>query len=418
MIKWRNKFMVLYDTSFMRPEDTFLDTVFIVYSYDDSTFEQYISSYADTCEITPSDKGYHYHQGKLTNNFLRVTDIISASWDSDYTDWSGSCTIKIPYKKQYLELLIKGAYAELYMNRFPVGTDVGYLRDLDNEELRRQTALAKKRAKESNSQKTSDGTQKYLPYVEYPYVHYYVERSFRGFITDVKYNPDSLEVTIGHYGVLLDESAKLSFTDMKRSSIIYEIIHTAGLVPNLYLYNLPDERISWSNISSNTTSEDTSSTGDAITGNDCTDTNSMSCLSGCGSSNKYGSGHNFDECCKKGYAVKDTAYYNWARQFSSGEEMLKALRKIWKYNYYWNNRTCPQKLFNTTYWTANCYDSARVVKVLCDSIGYPCVVVTGSAYGYGHGWNVVKTGGQWLSYDLCFTAHANSSNSTNMSMLF
>lgn len=391
--------MVLYDESFMRPNDTFLDTVFIVY-YDDSTFEQYISPYADICEIIPSDKGYHYHQGKLSNKVLRITDIISASWDSDYTDWSGSCTIKIPYIKQYLDLLIKGAYAELYMNRFPVGTDVEYLRNLDNEELRKRTALAQKKAKES----------KYLPH---PYVHYYVERSFRGFITNVKYNPDSLEVTIGHYGVLLEESAKLSFTDMKRSSILYEVIRTAGLVPNIYKYNLPDERISWSNISS--TEEDS---GNAITGDDCTDTNTMSCLSGCSSSNKYGSGHNFDECCKKGYAVKDTEYYKWARQFSSGEKMLKALRKIWKYNYYWNNRTCPQKLFNTTYWTANCYDSARVVKVLCDSIGFPCVVVTGSAYGGGHGWNVVKTGGQWLSYDLCYGSKANASNSTNMSMLF
>lgn len=409
--------MVLFEESFMRPENTFLDTVFKVYAYDDSTFEQYISEYADTCEVTPSDKGYHYHQGELTDDFLYITDILSASWDSDYEDWSGTCTLKIPYRKKYLDLLIKGAYAELYMNRFPIGTDVEYLRELDAEELKVKKAKAEKEAEEYASEKNEDGSNKYLPKVVYPYVYFYVERSFRGFITDVKYNPDSLEVTIGHYGVLLDESAKLSFTDMYRISILYEVIHTAGLVPNIDADNLPNEIISWSNISSSTTATEGNS-GDAITGDDCTDTNTMSCLRGCSSSNKYGSGHNFDDCCKKGYAVEGTEYYNWARKFSSGEEMLRSLRGIWEYNYYRNNRTCPQKLFNTSYFTCNCYDAARMVKVLCDSIGFPCVIVTGAAYGYGHGWNVIKTNGQWLTYDLCFGSKANSTSSTNTSMLF
>ena len=397
--------MVLIEEQFMRPEHTFLDTVFKVYSSDDSTYEQYISKFAETCELTPSTKGYHYKQGKLTDSY-RITDIISASWDNDYKDWSGSCTIKIPYRKKYLKILIKGAYAELYMNRLPLGADVEYLRKLDHEELKKAEAKANEKA-----QKKIDPS--HLPRIYHPYTYFYLERSFRGFITDIKHNPDNLEITIKNYGVLLDESARLKFPNMYRSAIIYEIIHTAGLIPNIDMKGLQDEVISWTNISSNE-----SNTGESLTGDDCTPTQEMSCLNGCGSGNNYGSGYNFDDCSKKGYATEGTEYSKWARQFSSGEDMLRKLRSIWSYTYYLNNRTCPQNLFNTSHWRSNCYDACRLVKVLCDSIGFPCVVVTGSAYGGGHGWNVVKVNGQWLSYDLCYGSKANNSNSTNMSMLF
>lgn len=396
--------MVLYDKQFMRPENTFLDIVLKIYNT--SSFEPYTPQFAEIYELTPSEKGYHYQQGQLNNSY-RITDIISASWDNDYKDWSGSCAIKIPYRKKYLDLIVKGAYAEFYVNRLPEGADVEYLRRLDHEELKKAETQAEKKA-----EKKIDST--HLPRIYHPYTYPYIERSFRGFITDIKHNPDNMEITIKNYGVLLDESARLKFPNMYRSAILYEIIHAAGLVPNIDMKGLQDEVISWTNISSNPGS----STGESITGDDCTTTQSMSCLNGCGSNNHYGSGYNFDECCRKGYSKEGTEYYKWARQFSSGEDMLRKLRSIWTYSYYWNNRTCPQVLFNPSHWSSNCYDACRMVKVLCDSIGFPCVVVTGSAYGGGHGWNVVKVNGQWLSYDLCYGARANSSNSTNMSMLF
>lgn len=413
--------MVLYETSEMRPENTFLYTSFKIYKIDESEHEPYVSKYAETCEhIEDTTKGYHYEHGKLDDT-IKIRDIINASWDFDYSDWSGTCTVKIPYKKKYLEYIHKGAYVEFRCARFPYGVDPEELSQVDDKRWKEEGKKVEQLVKEYTALHKNDDSLNFTK-VFYKNMWWLIPRSFRGYITDIKYNPDSLEVTCNDYPIILEEQAKLSFKQMYRSDILYEVIHASGMTPNIDMTGLPDEVIDWSNISSNNTESTSSegSAGDALTGDDCTSTNSMACLSGCNSGNKYGSGHNFDECCKKGYAVAGTDYYNWARKFSSGEEMLKALRKIWEYYtpLYYANRTCPQKLFNTTHFKSNCYDAARMVKVLCDSIGYPCVIVTGYAYGYGHGWNVIKTGGQWLSYDLCFTAHANSSNSTNMSMLF
>ena len=407
--------MVLYNLETMRPDGTFITNRLVVYKIDSSTFEQYISPYANKCTLYPSDKGYDYEQGTVTSDVFITEDIVKVDWDNDYADFSGSCNIEIPYNLDCFEYLHRGAYTELYVNRFPYGTDVKYLRQLDAENYQKNNELSKKDAEEFNKQnKENIGRTELF----HPLYNFYIEQSFKGFITDITYDELTIKLTLQNYGALLEEKASMSFTDNYRSNILYEVIHTAGLIPNMDLDGLPDEVISWS--SSPQSNNDTGNDGNAITGDDCTPTQTMSCLNGCSSSNKYGSGHNFDDCYTKGYAVADTEYYKWARQFSSGEEMLRNLRKIWSYHHplYYNNRTCPQALFNTTHFSSNCYDAARMVKVLCDSIGYPCVVVTGNAYGYGHGWNVIKKDGQWLSFDLCFGIHANASSSTNMSMIF
>ena len=396
----------------MRPDGTVINNRLVVYKIDTSTYEQYISPYADKCTLYPSDKGYEYEQGTVTNDTFITEDIMKIDWDNDYTDFSGSCNIEIPYKPDCLEYLHRGAYTELYVNRFPYDTDIEYLRQLDKQNYEENNKLSKEDSENFNKEnKTDMGRNE----VFHPLYSFFIEQSFKGFITDITYDELTIKLTLQNYGALLEEKASMSFTDNYRSNILYEVIHTAGLIPNMDLDGLPDEVISWS--SSPQANNDTG-TGNAITGDDCTDTISMACQTGCSSSNNYGSGGNYDSCANKGYAVQDTEYYKWARQFSSGEEMLRNLRKIWSYNNYWNNRTCPQALFNTTHFQSNCFDACRMVKVLCDSIGYPCVVVTGTAYGGGHGWNVVKKDGQWLTFDLCYGAKANASSSTNMSMIF
>lgn len=399
--------MVLYEQKDMRPDNCIIDTVFKVYKLAEEQ-EQYISPYASECTFFESDKGYTYHRLGIIGDALWLTDFVKASWDFDYTDWSGSCTVEIKYKKEDLEYLERGAYVELYVNRFPEGTDVEYLRQIDEEDYKAAEEKADARSEAYNKKWDGREDAPKTTLLFYPVVFPYVQLSFCGFITDIKFNTTTTEITCSSYGVILEEKATLSFENNWRSNIIYEVIRTAGLIPNIDVSNLYDEVISWSS------KKDSGNTGQASTGDDCTSTVDMACLTGCSSSNSYGSNQNFDECSKTGYAVEGTEYYNWARQYSSGEDMLRALRGIWTYDGYWNNRTCPQQLFNSSGFSCNCFDACRMVKVLCDSIGFPCVVVRGP----GHGWNVIKTGGKWLSFDLCYGKDANPTNSTNMSMIF
>ena len=406
--------MVLYEQEEMRPDNTEIDKVLKVYKLA-KVKDQYVSPYADDATFFDSGKGYTYQILGEVGDFLRLTDFVKASWDSDYTGWSGSCSVEVEYKKEYLEYLQRGAYVELYVNRFPINCDVEYLRQLDTEEYEVAKAKAD-REREAYDRKWKNKTDApKTNYLAYPVVFPYVQLSFSGFITDIKFNTTSLEITCTSYGAVLEEKATLSFSNNKRSNILSEVVQSSGLIPNIDTTDLLDQVIDWS---SKQDSGDTETTNEASTGDDCTDTISMACLTGCSSSNHYGSNHDFDDCYKTGYAVVDTEYYKWARQYNSGEDMLRALRNIWKYKGYWNNRTCPQQLFNSSGFRCNCFDACRMVKVLCDSIGFPCVVVTGQAYEGGHGWNVIKTNGNWLSFDLCYNAHANASNSTNMSMIY
>ena len=394
------KNMTLYSQQEMRPEHTFIDLVLKVYKLA-KVKDQYMPEKASNVTFFDTPKGYDYQILGETSDFLMIKNLSKLSWDEDYEGFSGSCSFELPYNKQYLEYLVKGAYLELYVNRIPIGTDVEKLRRLDAEEYKQADQESQKAVNEEFS---------------YPVTYPYLECSFAGFIKDIKYEPSGFDVSCTSYGAVLEEKASLSFENTKRSQILSEIIYTAGLNPNVDATGLYDETISWSSTKNNSTEDAT--TGQEQFGDDCTPTQEMSCLNGVSSANNYGSGHNFDDCYKKGYAVKDSNYYKWAKQFKTGEEMLRALRKTWRYEFYYNNRTCPQKVFNPNGWHANCYDSARVVKCLCDSIGFPCVIVTGHAYGYGHGFNVIKTKGKWLSLDLCFGSRANPTNSTNMSMIF
>lgn len=166
---------------------------------------------------------------------------------------------------------------------------------------------------------------------------------------------------------------------------------------------------------SSSNSSSNNGVGEPKLGNDCTDTNSMRAMSG-GVYGNSGHGKNFDSAAQKGYAVKGANYYNWARQYNDVISLLKAIAKICNpntYNGYYNNRTCPQKAFNTSAWKINCYDACRLVKVCCDSAGFPCVIITGSIYDDGHGWNAVKYNGKWYTFDCFYTSKTKGAEGTN-----
>lgn len=152
--------------------------------------------------------------------------------------------------------------------------------------------------------------------------------------------------------------------------------------------------------------------GTALLGNDCTSTNSMAAMGG-GRYGNSGHGKNFDSAAKKGYAVQGANYYTWARQYSNVKDLLHALASKYRYSGYSNNRTCPQKMFNAGTLYGNCYDACRLVKVCCDACGFPCVIIVGSIYDGGHGWNAVKWNGTWYTFDLTYVSKGNSTSGTN-----
>ena len=153
--------------------------------------------------------------------------------------------------------------------------------------------------------------------------------------------------------------------------------------------------------------------GEARLGDDCTETNDMACASSRGVGNA-GDNENFDECAKRGYAQEGRGYYNWARQYNSPLELCKAMVDRFEYHNHSDNWYCPDHIHNdggTIY--ANCYDACRYVKVCMDSCGFDCVIITGSPYGIGHGWNAVKHNGRWYSFDLCYPVTGSNWQGTN-----
>ena len=154
-------------------------------------------------------------------------------------------------------------------------------------------------------------------------------------------------------------------------------------------------------------------TGQARLGNDSTDTNSMACATG-----RYrghaGDNENFDNCAKKGYAQEGKAYYNWARQYKSPIELAKAMANRFSYQRYWDNQKSVDSCHNnggTIH--CNCYDACRLVKVCFDAAGFDCIVVTGSIYEDGHGWNAVKHNGRWYTFDLTYAQRGSEWPGTN-----
>ena len=457
--------MVLYEESQLRPEPyNFIHTQLDVYVTDEENFEPYVSPYntlsgaslneeeeteentgenseeetsgeeeEETLDDEGEDSGYTLHQGEILETHEYKT-LYSVEWGKDYSEWSGEATVKLPYHKKDLEYLYKGVRCLLKVNRYPMGTDVDELARIDKEEYDKILAEVKQERKareEENKNKekqtpsstdsdtdTESDEPEPANRVEdeiLPEYDFLVQHSFLCFITDVKFSMEGTELKLTAYEKLLEQEDQLAFTQMLRSDIIKEVIKTAGLHAKVDSTGLLDEVIDWTSVSASSEDDDDGgATGEALFGEDCTDTNSMACKHGGGYGNT-GTGENFDECAKKGYAVKDTNYYKWARKFKNIKDMLSALRKIWSYSYYYNNKTCPQQLFNESGFSCNCYDAARMVKVLCDSAGFPCVVVTGSIWQGGHGWNAVKVDGGWKSFDMCYGSHMGEKGGTNES---
>lgn len=351
-----------------------------VYKTDEENFTPYVSSNnlksitkekeeekntpTNLDTILSNNETFTLHQGKVLETYT-YNNLFSIEWSKDYDGVSGEARVTIPFHKQDLNYIYKGVRCLIRCDRYNY-----------NEIL---TAP--------------------------------VSETFECFVTDVKISQNSLEISLSSFDKLLEQQVQVSFSQMLRSQIIKEVIKMSGFKPIMNIKGLKDEVMDYTNISSSgSNSSSDSGTGEALFGNDCASTNAMSCMSGAGYGHA-GTGKNFDDCCKKGYAKKGTNYYEWAQQFNDVKIMLTAFRKRWHYSYYWDNRSCPEKIFSQG--SGNCYDTARLIKCLCDSRGFPCIVVTGSIWEGGHGWNAIKYQGKWYAWDACYFSHAGDKGGTN-----
>ena len=153
--------------------------------------------------------------------------------------------------------------------------------------------------------------------------------------------------------------------------------------------------------------------GEPRLGNDSTETSDIACATG-----RYwghaGDNENFDECAKKGYAQEGRGYYDFARQFSSPIELAKALTSRFSYESYSNhNDGSAEETWDGGNIYCNCWDACRLVKCCFDAAGFDCIVVTGSIYEGGHGWNAVKHNGRWYTFDLCYAERGTEWQGTN-----
>ena len=153
--------------------------------------------------------------------------------------------------------------------------------------------------------------------------------------------------------------------------------------------------------------------GEARLGNDSTETSDIACATG-----RYwghaGDNENFDECAKKGYAQEGRGYYDFARQFNSPIELAKALASRFSYESYSDHHDGnAEETWDGGNIYCNCWDACRLVKCCFDAAGFDCIVVTGSIYEGGHGWNAVKHNGRWYTFDLCYAVRGTEWPGTN-----
>ena len=81
---------------------------------------------------------------------------------------------------------------------------------------------------------------------------------FLGFITEQRYSETDVDLTLSGMSKLLDKKYQFDFTQMKMSTILEEMIKTAGLTPHVDFTGMADEVIDYSNTSSNESDSDES----------------------------------------------------------------------------------------------------------------------------------------------------------------
>ena len=261
------------------------------------------------------------------NGVIYLGELYSDNFESDYTDISSNSTVSVPI--DYLKYFQKG-------NR-----------------------IALKKGNQNNDKfKWEDmGT------------------AITGFISDVSYNKEKVDVKISGMDKLLDQEAKFSFKKTKRSKIIKKIIEASGLKAKVNVSGLKDDVTDFTNIS------------------ESSDKSSSSTATG-------GEGEDIDSKVQEIIGSETDDYKKMVL-------IHEWLRKNNNYDYYSCSHkdsasACLKSLRN------NCADTARLTRAMMSSAGLDAQVVHYYAPVNGHFWTVITINGKEYASDA--TSHQRKIN--------
>lgn len=267
-------------------------------------------------KISDDRTGFILHQGEILETHTYDT-IFSTSWNSDYEGMSSDGSISIPFHKDDLQYIYKGVRCLLKTKRTTYDDDTVEIDD-------------------------SEG--------------------WLCFITDVNINGDKLELSLSGYEKLLEQENILSFTGLRRSVILGEVIRMAGLEPVIDTDGLPDEVINWS--TEKQTKSDESSGGNIEQStelNDTMDSNLLSAEHKITANMKTGFiPENMESKTKflKAIGKTGTNYAEYVKDCKTICDVVKKLRAKMKYSGYANCKwKDAEDCFNHIN-AMNCADSA------------------------------------------------------------
>ena len=281
--------------------------------------EIYSTEAAPKTSTTSATEGtsFRLQTGEI-NGVIYLGELYSDNFESDYTDISSNSTVSVPI--DYLKYFQKG-------NR-----------------------IALKKGNQNNDKfKWEDmGT------------------AITGFITDVSYNKEKVDVKISGMDKLLDQEAKFSFKKTKRSKIIKKIIEASGLKAKVNVSGLKDDVTDFSNIS------------------EASDKSSSSTATG-------GEGEDIDSKVQEIIGSETDDYKKMVL-------IHEWLRKNNNYSYYACSHkdsasACLKSLHN------NCADTARLTRAMMSSAGLDAQVVHYYAPVNGHFWTVITINGKEYASD-------------------
>ena len=190
----------------------------------------------------------------------------------------------------------------------------------------------------------------------------------QGFVTEISYSKDKIDVKINGMDKLLEQEKKFSFKKTKRSKIIKEIIKASGLKAKVDTSGLTDDVTNFSNLSSSGSKSKTTNSG----------------LAG-------GEGKTVDELV--------------AKIVGSETDELKKCKLVhqWlKENVRYHGHSCtwfntPEKCLKNKH-RLNCADTALLTRAMMASAGLKCYVVHRS-HANGHFWTLIEIGGKIYASD-------------------
>ena len=207
-------------------------TLLEVYKTDEENWEPYVPNSGETEEKEEEteeteeeeeeeeeetdNEGFTLHQGEILETYYygRFTEL---NTEHDYSDMNNNGSIKLP--------------ETIDLDRFYKGV---------------RLCVRKTWEKEGETTELDD-----------------LVEILKGFITEESFAQSGMSLSISGMTKLLEQNYKFSFTQMKRSDILKEVIKTAGLKPVVNPEGLLDEVIDFTNISSDGDDEDEDAASDA-----------------------------------------------------------------------------------------------------------------------------------------------------------